>query len=73
MNTTLRSLLLLLLATTPAQAHHPGGGGRDDGLGLAWWLFGVVVLVLVGMAGWAFFAPGGDEPADEDDPPNPGA
>ena len=59
-------LALPAVPAAPAWAHHAGAG--DDGLGLAWWLFGAIVLVLAGMAGWAFFTPGADEPADEDDP-----
>jgi hypothetical protein len=63
-------LLLLLGLPAPARAHHAGG---DEGLGLAWWLFGLVVLVLVAMAARAFFAPAEDEPADEDEARKPPA
>jgi hypothetical protein len=67
MSRVLAVLLLLLALAAPARAHHAGG---QEGLGLAWWIFGLLVLVLVAMAGRAFFAPGDDEPADEDDAPN---
>jgi hypothetical protein len=70
MSLTVPVLLLLLAVAAPARAHHTGG---EEGLGLAWWLFGLVVLVLVAMAGRAFFAPADDEPADEDDARNPRA
>ena len=65
MSRALPVLLLLLALAPPARAHHAGG---EEGLGLAWWIFGLLVLVLVAMAGRAFFAPGDDESADEDDP-----
>jgi hypothetical protein len=63
-------LLFLLATAVPARAHHAGG---DDGLGLAWWLFGLVVLVLVALAARAFFAPADDEAAEGDEAPKPRA
>jgi hypothetical protein len=36
-------------------------------VGLIWLLLGGVVLTLVGIAGWAFFAPAGDDGHEDDD------
>ena len=60
-------LALALGAAGPAWAHHPGGGGSDEGVGLIWLLLGGVALTLVGIAGWAFFPPGGDDGHEDDD------
>ncbi len=60
-------LALALGAAGPARAHHPGGGGGNEGVGLISLLLGGVVLALVGIAGWAFFAPGGDDGREDDD------
>jgi hypothetical protein len=55
---------VLLLGTAPAWADHGGAPARDpagSGLGLGW-LFVVGLVVVVGPAGWALFAPAADEP-----------
>ncbi len=61
------ALAQALGAAAPAWAHHPGGGGSDEGVGLPWLLLGGVVLILVGIAGWAFFVPQGEDGRDDDD------
>ena len=66
---TARAALIALVATGTrrgtAWGHHPGGGA-EDGPGFGTWLFVAGVVLLLGMVGWAVFAPEGKDPKHED-------
>lgn len=57
---------IVSVAATTAWADHPigGTGGSGAGIGLGW-LFLAGVIVVVGLAAWAMFAPEREEPDDD--------
>lgn len=54
--------LATFLAASAAGAHHPGGGDAEGGPGWLWLFLGVVLL-LAGIAAWAFLS---GEPREAD-------
>ena len=54
----------LVAAARPVWADHGGGRTAGGGVDLAW-LFLVGILVVVGLAAWAMFAPEREEPAED--------
>ncbi len=58
--------LATALAAGAAHAHHPGGGDAEGGLGWVWLFLGVVLL-LAGIAAWAFLSGSPEEPEEAED------
>lgn len=62
---------ILLLAARAAWADHGGPGTRDaGGIGLGW-LFVVGLLIVLGLAAWALFAPAPDDEGPRSGEPGP--
>lgn len=60
---------LAALATRAAWADHPGSGTARGGVGVGLgWLFFAGIVLVVGLAAWAMFAPERPDAPDDDTP-----